>query len=340
MNRPFFLFGMLALAGLAGCAKDERPSAATALARVPVHTVVLRLETSSTLTALAGIVRPTERAIVAAKLAGTIEDLTVQLGQPVSSGQCLGRISAPELAARLQQSQARLREAERDLARERDLLHRAASPAATVQSLEDRLALTQGVVREAEALLAQTFIRAPFAGVVVDRIAHSGDLALPGLPLVAIEGSSHFQVEFDVPVSLAGQVAPRAEIVIVAGPNDRQVVGQLAELSSAADTHTHTVHAKVDLPAAAELRSGDFVRVLWPSGELPALYAPLSALSMFGQMERIFVVHAGRAQLRLIRTGQVRSDRVQIQAGAEPGDTVVLRPPPALRDGSPVDLLP
>jgi apolipoprotein N-acyltransferase len=63
---------------------------------------------------------------------------------------------------------------------------------------------------------------------------------------------------------------------------------------------------------------------------------PASAVSHFGQMERVFAVEHGRAVLRLVKTGRTVADRTEILAGLTAGETVVLAPPATLRDGQPV----
>jgi RND family efflux transporter MFP subunit len=139
----------------------------------------------------------------------------------------------------------------------------------------------------------------------------------------------------NVPESLA-TLAPGAELEVVAG--GITLSGKLAEISPAADPASRTRLAKVDLPAGAAVRSGQFVRVLWPAGPTTALLVPVSALTRFGQMEQVFVVTTGnRAELRLVRTGGREGDRLIILAGLEAGETVVLDPPATLREGQPVE---
>ena len=71
------------------------------------------------------------------------------------------------------------------------------------------------------------------------------------------------------------------------------------------------------------------------------LLAPAAALTPFGQMERVFVAGGdGRAVLRLVRTGAASADRVEILAGLEAGERVVLAPPATLREGQPLEVQP
>jgi multidrug efflux pump subunit AcrA (membrane-fusion protein) len=54
----------------------------------------------------------------------------------------------------------------------------------------------------------------------------------------------------------------------------------------------------------------------------------------------VFVTGAdGRTALRLVKTGATRNDRVEILAGLDAGERVVVEPPAGLREGQPVEAL-
>src|SRR5664279_5272383 len=147
----FFLFSF---AFAAGCsrqdadnqARDSRPP-------VRVRTALVRIEEVPMLTEVAGTVRPVQHAVIAAKVMGAIEELPVALGQRVKAGDLLVKISAGEISAKVLQAQSQLNMARRDLERERDLLTKNASTTEMVKGLEDRFAMTQAMVGEAETML-------------------------------------------------------------------------------------------------------------------------------------------------------------------------------------------
>ncbi len=324
----------------ASCSRQAPQATTTGLPTIRVVASAVHFESVPEFVALAGTVRPAERAQIAAKLSGMIEELNVTLGQAVGVGQVLGRISAAEVTARLRQAQAQLAQAERDLAREQELLAKNASPADLVKSLQDRVVLTRAIVSEAQTMQDYTVVRAPFAGVVAGKFVNSGDFATPGLPLLALEGNGGLQVEVAVPFNLV-RLAEIGAVVSVELPDaGTSFSGKLAEVSGAVDPATRTVLVKINVAESSALRSGQFVRAQWPAGKLRALMLPASALTVLGQMERVFVVVDGKAQLRLVKTEYRRGDRVQIQAGLEPGEIVVLSPPATLRDGSPLEIAP
>jgi multidrug efflux pump subunit AcrA (membrane-fusion protein) len=317
MNPARLTLSLAALGLLAGCGRRESAVAvAASLPPARVHVAAVHLEEVPLLVEVAGTVRPVQRATLAAKVMGAIEELPVVLGQRVKAGDLLVKISAGEISARVLQAQAQLNQARRDLDRERYLLAKGASTPDMVKSLEDRFAMTGAMVREAEVMLGYATVRAPFDGVVARKLANAGDLAAPGQPLLEVEGTGDFQVD-----------VPAAGI---------SFTGTLVEVSSAADGFTRTVLAKISVPAGTSVGSGQYARVQAPGAPVRALLAPAAAVSQVGQLERVFVARDGRAVLRLVKTGATRGDRVEILSGLADGDPVVVNPPVGLREGQPL----
>src|SRR5690606_19791710 len=118
---------------------------------------------------------------------------------------------------------------------------------------------------------------------------------------------------------------------------------KIVESSPAADPVSRTRLVKLDLPPGSTTpeggiaRSGQFARVQWPLSEVEMLTVPAAAVSLYGQMERVFVVQDGRAQLRIIRSGMEADGALQVLSGLEPGETVVLNPPASLRSAQQVE---
>jgi RND family efflux transporter MFP subunit len=259
------------------------------------------------------------------------------LGQRVKAGDLLVKISAGEISARVLQAKSQLNQAQRDMERERDLLAKGASTSDMVKGLEDRYAMTHAMVAEAEVMLGYAMVRAPFEGVVARKTSDVGDLAAPGMPLLEIEGTGGFQIEAGIPDSLAPGLVPGASFEVDVPVAGAHFTGSLMELSSSADPSSRTVTAKISVPAGSEVRSGQFARVQVPGQSSRALFAPASAVSTLGQMERVFVVGESGAVLRLVKTGALRGSagqqNVEILSGLSNGERVVLDPPAGLREG-------
>lgn len=335
-NRPYPIVAGLSLAVLLGGCRPAEPSATgSAGPAVPVRTITVTTERLPLFIEVPATIRPAARAVIASRLTGTISTLPWGLGQSVKAGEVLLTLSAPEAEARVRQSQAQTAEATRTAERERTLVTKGVSPPDALRDAEDRLRFAQAALAEAEAMLAYATVRAPFDGVVTEKHVLPGDLATPGLPLLVVESTQHLRAESNIPETLAASLHLGDALGVIVDEPPAAIAGTIEELSTASDAVSRSLLAKVAVPTAA-VRSGQFVRLQVPAGKSTALLIPTEAVSLFGQMERVFLVEQGHAVLRLVKTGRVTSPRVEILSGVNTGEKVVLAPPAALRDGSPV----
>ncbi len=288
--------------------------------------------------ALPGEVRAADRARIAAKIAGTVQEISVALGQTVRAGDRLVLLAAPEFAAQTERARAALAQAERELARDRQLLKGGVTTDDAVRSAEERLRLAQAAVAEAEAMLAYTEIRAPFDGRIAARLADRGDLVLPGQPLLTLDLGGAREIFTHVPASLASALSLGVELPVSVG--DERSVATISEIAAAADVGTRSVAVVLTLSAETPWLPGQFVTLELPGAASPRRFVPVTALRSFGQLENVFVVSEGRAQLRLVQSGRASDGLVEILSGLEPGEQVVARPAATLRDGHPVEVSP
>lgn len=341
MGRPVVTHAMrptpllFAFALVAGCTRNDPVAPPATAGPLAVQTASVVGEFLPAVIEVPATVRPAERAIISAKLTGTIATLPWGLGQAVKAGELLVTLAAPETEARVRQAQAQLAEAGRAAERERTLVAKGVNPPDTLRDAEDRLRFAQAGLAEAEAMLAHASIRAPFAGVVTEKHVLPGDLATPGLPLLALESTTRLRAEGMIPEQAAVNLRIGQPLGVRLDGTDATVLGEIEELSSAADAVSRSLFVKISLPPGSA-RSGQFARLQVVIGHSESLLVPADAVSRFGQMERVFVVQDGRAALRLIKTGRAESGRIEILSGVNPGERVVLAPPAALRDGQPV----
>jgi RND family efflux transporter MFP subunit len=333
------LLNAILLAGaalfLAACGghSSKQNSAATGLPVIQVSAGTIVEADYTMVHHLPGTVHPAERASIAARLQATVASVEVSIGQKVSKDEVLITLDAVEISARAEQAEAALAELTRNYTREKGLLAQKATTEETVRTLEDRIRQAEARLREVRTLESYTRIMAPFDGVVTEKFVRRGDLASPGMPLLTLEGKASMEVHVQVPDSLS-TVKAGQDIPLMA--DDEPIVGRLSEWSPAANPHSRTRLAKLSLPEEALVRSGQFVRVQWPAATRKGLWLPASARRLNGQLEQVFVIHEGKAHLRIVRTGPEDAMGYRILAGLKAGDSVVLNPPAELRDQQPV----
>jgi len=320
---------------LTGCRRSEPTPNSPSGPAVSVRSATVVAEKLPLFLEVPATIRPAERAGIAARLTGTIATLPWGLGQSVKASDILLTLSAPEVEARVRQAQAQTAEAIRTAERERTLVAKGVSPPDALRDAEDRLRFAQATLSEAEAMLAYATVRAPFDGVVTEKHVLPGDLATPGLPLLVVESTQHLRAEGNIPETIAASLRIGDPLTVIVDEPPTTVAGTIEELSTASDAVSRSLLAKVALPAGT-VRSGQYVRLQVPAGSSSSLLVPADAVSRFGQMERVFVVEQSRAVLRLVKTGRTSGERIEILSGVNAGEHVVIAPPAALRDGSPV----
>ena len=327
---------------VAGCSRsDSIPESAQAPVAIRVHIEKTHFVTLTATTDVSGVVRPFRSAKLASKLMGSILEMPISLGQNVRAGDLLVKISAGEIAARLVQAQAQLDQARFDLNRERELLAKNASTSDLVHNLETRVAVSDSMVQEAETFIGYSEIRAPFNGTVSSKLADVGDLASPGMPLLEIDEDSACQIEVEVPDSIASslRIGAKADVDIPSAATSFSA--ELKELSSSANTSAHTVTAKFAVPSGVALHSGEFARLHLPGKPVQSLFVPDDAVLREGQMEKVFICGEDHhTALRLVKTGARSAGRVEILAGVDVGESVVISPPVGLREGQTLEVQP
>jgi RND family efflux transporter MFP subunit len=179
-------------------------------------------------------------------------------------------------------------------------------------------------------------IVAPFDGVVARKLADVGDLAMPGKPLLELEGRSGLRLVADVPLGLARALQPGTALAVHIEHATNAFTGTVAEVAPAADPATRTLRAKVDLPESTSLRAGQFGRLAVPAGESRRLLVPPAAMIQRGQLDLLYVAVDGRAQLRVVRVGESTPQGLEILAGLSEGESVVVEGVAGLRDGQPL----
>lgn len=289
---------------------------------------------------VAGTLQAAESAAIAAKVTGVVTKVPVVLGSMVKNGDLLVAINAGEISARVSQAEAQLAQARRNLEREQNLLAKNAATADTVKSMRDQYNMAQAGYNEARAMLGYTNITAPFDGVITRKEVSTGDLATPGTPLLQLENNRHLQVRTAVPESLVLGIHLGDRLMVKVEAAGVLVAGTVAEVAPAADPQSRTAPVVIDLPGQADLRTGQFARVLLPRPGTTGLLIPNTALVPYGQMDRVFVVEGDRVHLRLVRTGQRHDGLIEILSGLSDGETVAVTNNRQLHHGQQVQVQP
>ena len=228
--------------------------------------------------------------------------------------------------------------------------------ASRVRIAEAQLAQAQADLAFSEAQLQNTLIRAPFAGVVVKKMAEIGESVAPIPPgvnlstssgaIVALADLATLEVEADVAESNVAKVAggQPAEVTVEAIP-DRRYKAVLRQVIPTADRTKATVMVKVTiLDKDKDLKPEMSAKVTFlepekqptePAATAPAVVlVPREAVASRGGQMVVFLVREGKAVARPVVLGTERKGQMIVKNGLSGGEVVVARPQDDLKDGA------
>ena len=337
---PLWTVGLVVLI-LAGCHKEDQrnePKRSQRLPPVPVHIQTVASKARVATEEVVGTVQSRLHAAIEAKVVGRVEKMLAVPGQMVKAGDLLAQLDAREIQARLDQAVALREQSRRDTERLRKLLAENAISRQEFETVESRDRVAAAAVTEAETMLGYTRILAPFDGVITRKLADVGDLATPGRPLLELDDPKSLRLEADMPEALISRIRLGTKLEVRVAAQDAPILAVVSEIAPVADPASRTFKVKLDLPADAGLRAGQFARVTVPVGESRAVRVPVAAVIDRGQMELVFVAANGLAQLRLVKTGKRVGDEVELVSGVDAGEQVIIEGATQLRDGQPLEV--
>ncbi|MCX6609987.1 MAG: efflux RND transporter periplasmic adaptor subunit [Acidobacteria bacterium] len=269
------------------------------------------------------------------------------------------RSALPETAAAIEGARTQLELARATQARLKRLFDRKSlaqqemdEADARVKQAESAVAMAQSRRAQVEARIAQgdqavssantqrgyATLVAPFAGVVVEKIAAVGAMALPGAPLLTIEAAGGFRVAMQVEESQASRI--KLGMPVRVRVEDREAVEvKVSEIVPSLDASTRSLTVKADLPAMQGLRSGAYAQAEWAVGERDVLTVDALAVHESGQMQMVFVVEGAKARSRMVSVGDVIGGKREVLSGLKAGEKVVVKGPAEMLDGATVEVL-
>ncbi|HEY0878548.1 MAG TPA: efflux RND transporter periplasmic adaptor subunit, partial [Zeimonas sp.] len=243
--------------------------------------------------AAVGTLRAAESVVVKPEVAGRIQSIHFDGGAQVRKGDLLVALDASIARAEVQQTRAELGLARAnyqrsaDLAKQKFVSDRARDEAAaSLHVLEAKLELAQ-------ARLAKTSIRAPFAGVLGLRNVSPGDYVREGDDLVTLEDVSRMKVDLRLPERYLGQLrrGQRLDVEFDAYPG-RRFPATLEAIDVQVDANGRAVIARGHMPNPdGLLRTGMFAKIALTLGQRDqAVMIPEEAVFAVGQEQYVFRV--------------------------------------------------
>jgi membrane fusion protein (multidrug efflux system) len=282
-----------------------------------------------------GTLKSADSVVLRPETAGRVAAIHFRDGAVVAKGTLLISLDAAIQEAELQQARANLALAESSHRRNQELVARKFLSQQALESSAATLKIQAAAVSLAAAKVAQTRIRAPFAGIVGLRNVSVGDYVKEGEDLVNIEDIATLRADFRLPESYVGRLQRGLELEVTSDalPGER-FTARLAAVDPLIDAGGRSLSARARLDNRdGKLRPGMFVRLRLQFGERQAaLMVPEQAV-IPGAEPAVFRVVDGTAARVPVQLGVRRAAQVEIVDGLAAGDVVVTAGQLKLRDG-------
>lgn len=330
---------LLSACNNAQAGKDIEPEPAAAppeaaAARVEVATIAqtdARLDVT-----IPGEVQGYRDSTLASTSGGPVERLTVEEGDSVKQGQVLAHVNTAAYQIQLEQVEAEIAQAEKDLERAKRLGD--TIPAAEREQQETNLRLLRVKKKMTLLELGRSIIRAPFAGVVARVAVEIGEVVGPAAPVVRVVQIQPIKVVLSVPDREVVALEPGTEVQISVPAHSSVVPGKIARVSPASDLDTRAFSAEVEADNASRTLLPGMIASVRVERTLQsgAVVIPQHWLVTGRDEIGVFLEKKGVARWRRVQTGRVVRDQVVITEGIGTGDRVVITGHRALADGDPI----
>lgn len=302
-----------------------------------------------------GTLDPIWQADVAAKVDGRIEKVLVEEGQAVTAGQPLAVLEQADTSANLlnarglyMDAKTNYEKAQTDLQRYETLYGQGAISQETLDNMRFALENARGKLNAARGNLklresesGGTTVLTPRAGIIQKRYYQEGYYAKTGTALFNIADISTLRAKINVPEGYVSSIEPGGTVDFVIESmkgNDKHVAGTITHISPVAEGASRTFEAEVGVDNGdGRLRGGVYAdTTITAVPKENALTVPLSAIVMRDDQRTVYVIQDGHAVRRIIKTGYIGDNLVEILDGVTEQDLVITGGQNKIREGSSV----
>ncbi|WP_339799059.1 efflux RND transporter periplasmic adaptor subunit [uncultured Marinobacter sp.] len=301
----------------------------------------VRRETLHETIRLDGVIEAVQTSTVSAQTSGKVQSLPFDVDDTVKVGDLIVKLEDSEQRARLNQVKGSLREAEANQKNalqqfrrveeiyeqgyvSRQEFDQARNNLAAAQA---RLERARAAVAEAQEQLDYTAVVAPYSGILTARHVAIGETVGPGQPLLSGLSLEQLRIVVELPQKYADRVRAERRIRVSLADGRELRTGDVT-FYPYADASTHTFRLRLTLEdPEATLYPGMLVKVEAPVAERQVLWIPASSLIHRSELRVVYVLDdENGARLRQIRTGVSSNGRIEVLAGLDEGERVVINP--------------
>lgn len=331
---------------LAACTDNSGPaensSSKPKRAEHLVEVVSLQAQTYQYSTTHTGSLRARRTARLFNLEEGRVLKIGVFEGDKVRKGQVLVQLDDDLLKAELEKLEAKHKQADQDVKRLQELLTRKLGSRGELERAETELAIARGEENVLRTRLRQTSNKAPFTGIISERLVEAGDVVARHTHLLTLYDPSSLITEVRVSELLLPylKVGDFAGVVIDA-LGDSRFEGKIVRIHPTVDAQSRRGTIEVELkPVPKGAMAGQLCRIFVNIERKDRLLLPFSALQRDLKSEYVLLVNEqGITERAAIQTGLRQGQNIEVVRGLSSGQRVVVRGMLGLSEGKPVKVV-
>ena len=292
-----------------------------------------------------GAVRAARRVDLAFQVSGPLTEIRAAEGQTVNKGQLIARILSRDFDTAIARAKANALQAERQFNRYQELYVKKLVSKADFDRYKADNDIAKARLKEVEDALDDTYLRAPFNGVIAKRYVENYQDVRAKDPIVSLQDISHVEILINAPegdmARLRSGKEPKLYAKFATAPGKRYEL-VLKEFSTQADPRTQTYRVTLQMPQPDEINvlpgMTASVSAQFPVDRSDGYRIVIPAAAVFSDETSRFLVwvydaEAMTAAKREVTTGNLSgAEGIEILDGIAPGDTVVVTAVNQLRE--------
>jgi multidrug efflux pump subunit AcrA (membrane-fusion protein) len=188
----------------------------------------------------------------------------------------------------------------------------------------------------ARKALADTVVRAPFSGVVAERLVSTGDYVTKGMKIAVVVRVHPLRVQLTVPEQSVSAVTVGQPVAFtVDAYPGRGFEGRVRFVSPVLKADQRALVVEAEVPNAdGALKPGLFATArIEQKTKTPAVLVPAAAVQTAAGTSRVYVIDNGQAEERIVTMGESDGDLIEIVSGVKAGERVATKGFAQLADG-------
>jgi membrane fusion protein (multidrug efflux system) len=289
-----------------------------------------------------GNARSNESVDIRPKITAELTGISFEEGQTVEAGDVLVKLNNLEQVADLAAARATLVDSTASYKRSSELFKSSVGSESQLLQDEARKIADEAMVSVAETRLAETVVRAPFAGRIGLRRVSIGSLLGPSTIITTLDDTSVIKVDFDLPEVYLSRLEPGLVVrARSAAWPDQVFTGSVASVDTRVDPVSRTIRVRSVMPNEdGLLRPGMFLTVTLLNDSVESMVIPERALIPERSIQYVLVVADNKVvEKRAVRIGRRRPGEVEVLEGLTVGELVIVDGTQKAREGKPVNIL-